>query len=493
MHPTDPSVMTVRYKYGGGGALVTRDGGKTWKLLCNSLLFDPVTTQSGAIAVAGDGTMLVAGLPGMWHDDGHACSWSSVPQFDTEYVGGFAVDPLDATITYAVTSSGGQLNGIVRRDKTGNWSDLGTKKNMIITDMLVVPHGSGRRFYLGTSESLITDGGPMTNYGVRVSDDDGATWTDHTYGAADGLWNLQGVDPSNPDRLIASIERPEDLPPPAATTDTVLVSTDRGATFEEYLTVTEIGAVAFASDGRVWIGDAGALDPKQPQGVWYAKSLAVPATKLPRSNYPVQCLEYRDSTDTLYACQHSTFGTVDTASGAFTTELDLRTVGGFVECPGIDTAATCETQVCLAYCGFGHFSRAPVCCAYSSPTCGPLTSNASVCPVSGTGGAGVDASVDASAGGARYAGSGVDASGTGGSGGGSGDGNTEAGTPGGAGRGDRGTQGGGCCSVVGRTRSGADSMGASALIGTLLTMRRLRRNARKAKTPRSTTPSRVPA
>src|SRR5690349_15113780 len=55
MHPTDPNIMAVLYKNGGGGAFVTTDGGANWKLLCSSLLFDPATTRSGALTVAGDG------------------------------------------------------------------------------------------------------------------------------------------------------------------------------------------------------------------------------------------------------------------------------------------------------------------------------------------------------------------------------------------------------------------------------------------------------
>src|SRR6185503_9190446 len=133
-----------------------------------------------------------------------------------------------------------------------------------------------------------------SNYVIRVSDDDGATWTEHVYGAAGGLLNVQAVDPTNPDRLVISIERPGDAGPLPATADSVLVSSDQGKTFEPYLTVTEIGGVAFAPDGRVWIGDAGnGLDPTQPQGLYFAKSLEEPATKLPMSNYPVQCLGFQ--------------------------------------------------------------------------------------------------------------------------------------------------------------------------------------------------------
>jgi hypothetical protein len=259
------------------------------------------------------------------------------------------------------------------------------------------------------------------------------------------------------------------------------VSTDQGANFNEYLTVTEIGAVAFAPDGRVWIGDSGALDPKLPFGLFHATSLAAPATKLSNGNYPVQCLGYNQATSTLYACQRITFGTVDLADGSFTTELNLTKVSDFVECPGVDMAATCETQLCGAYCGVGHYAEARVCCAYSTFRCGPAASPGAVCPVMGTADAGMDASLGSDAGPGR------DASGTGGSGGESvvihaggsaSDGASGENGQGGAGGtrpGGNGSQDGGCCSVAGRTRSGAGSVGALTLLGVLLVLRRSKR------------------
>src|SRR5262249_32824479 len=139
-----------------------------------------------------------------------------------------------------------------------------------------------------------------------------------------GTLHVQGVDPTNPDRIVVSIERPGDSGTPAQTADSVLVSNDQGKTFEPYLTITEIGGVAFAPDGRIWIGDAGnALDPTQPVGLYFAQSLDKPATELSKANYPVQCLDYQSGTGTLYACQRFTFGMVDTKDGAFTTSLDV--------------------------------------------------------------------------------------------------------------------------------------------------------------------------
>lgn len=497
MHPSDSNVMAVRYINGGGGAFVTTDKGATWKLLCDASMFDYVTIRGGPIVITGDGTTTMGVFTGMWHDDGRSCAWKSEPKVDGLWVASLALDPADPNVAYAATSSGGKMNGLLRRAANGTWSDLGTKEDLLITDLFVTPlgtdaGGSGRRFYVGAvrGEIIPTDGGlPRSNYLVRFSDDDGATWTEHVYGAADGALRLQGVDPTNPDRIVISIERPGDTGTAAETADSVLVSDDRGASFKPYLTVTEIGAVAFAPDGRVWIGDAGnSFDLTQPDGLWFAQSLDVPATKLTNGDYPVQCLGYQASTNTLFACQRWSFGPVDTADGSFTTSLAVRRVSSFVDCTGVDMAATCETQLCNAYCGFGHFAEAPLCCSYGTLTCGPAAAQSAVCPVKPDAGGGREGGTDAGPDGSTAgAGGTAGESATGGEGGRAGiDGAITAGgalyTGGFAGT--RGTGGpaatpsnseGGCCAIAGRQRSSPNSPAALALAVSVLALRRRRR------------------
>jgi hypothetical protein len=395
MHPTDPKVMAVRYMNGGDGIFLTHDGGKSWSLLCDAALFDPVQTKSGPLAIAGDGTTLMGVFSGMWHDDGRGCGWSNEPKYDHEWIADFALDPLDPNILYSVTSTAGtgKVNGVVRRDASGAWSDLGVKADLLITRLHVVAHGKGRRFYMGAVKGQIApaDGGtPTPNYVFRVSDDDGATWQEHVFGTTDGEVRLLGIDPTNTDRLVMAIHKPEDGPgPPGPKPDTVMVSSDQGATFTEYMKVTDIGGVAFAPDGRVWIGDTGAnSDPMAPRGVWFAQSLDKPATKLPMTDYPVQCLGYQKATDTLYACQHWWFGAVDQADGSFKSELDMTQVSTFASCNGVDMAATCQMQLCGAYCGYGHFAQAPVCGAYKLPTCGPAAAEGLTSTTTGGSGGG---------------------------------------------------------------------------------------------------------
>jgi hypothetical protein len=381
MHPSNPDLMVVRYTWGGDGLLRTTDRGKSWQLLCDALLFDPTQTHSGPTAVTGDGTTIMGVFNGIWHDDGHGCSWQSDATYAGEWIGDVTPHPTDPNITFAVTSTASQmgehkLNGVIRRDATGTWSDLGAKAEMLATKLYVVPLGNGLRFYVLAIKGQIEiddAGRTAPNYVTRVSDDEGQTWKESVFGTTDGQFRIQGVDPTNPDRIIASINRVLENGPIRDADDSVLLSTDQGAHFTEYLKVAEIGGVTFAPDGRVWIGDLGNVsdsDPSAPKGVWFAPSLAQPASKLAMGDYPVQCLGYQKATDTLYACQHFWFGSVKPDDGTFTSLVKFSDVQNFVSCQGVDMAKSCEMQLCGAYCGYGHFAVAPVCTAYDTPNCG---------------------------------------------------------------------------------------------------------------------------
>lgn len=377
LHPTDPQLMVVRYAAGGGGMIRSADGGKSWQLLCDAALSGSEPNSVGAILISGTGTTIRAAYNGLFEDMGGGCEFHRTDAYAGEWIADLAPDPSDPSISFAVTSAAStmterKLNGVLRREANGTWHDLGAREELLATRLHVVrTRAGGLRFYVSAIRGQLAaaDGGvPRPNYVVRVSDDEGRTWTEHAYGTTDGTFRLQGVDPSDPDRLIATISRTRESGQPSASgNDSVLVSTDQGAHFSEYLTITEIGAVTFAPDGRVWIGDAGdTSDASAPKGLWFANSLAEPARKLAQGDYPVQCLAYQSATSTLFACQHFWFGNV-ADDGSFETRLKLNEVKEFVACDGSDTAAACQTQLCGAYCGFGHFAVAPVCGAYDVP------------------------------------------------------------------------------------------------------------------------------
>jgi uncharacterized protein (TIGR03382 family) len=378
IHPSDPNVMLVRYIYGGDGMLRTRDGGKSWQLACDSMQFEP-QTRSGKTVIAGDGSTWMGVLDGLWHDDAHGCGFARQAQYDGQWFGDLTNHPSDPGVMFAVTSTASPigehvLNGVLRRDASGVWSDFGAKEEMLATRLYVVEHDGGLRMYVSAVKGQITPdagGMPRPNYVTRVSDDDGKTWQEFTLGVLDGTFRLEGVDPRNPDRVVATLNREPENAGDDDGDDSVLVSSDRGAHFVEYMKVSEFGGLAFAPDGRLWIGDLGAVTRSGASaGLWFAASLDEPAVRLPMANYPVQCLGYNRMTDTLFACQHFAFGVVDKDSGTFSSLIKLTEVTDFVECSGVDSTAACEMQLCGAYCGYAHFAGAPVCSGYDTPTCG---------------------------------------------------------------------------------------------------------------------------
>lgn len=373
LHPSEPDVMVLRYKNGGDGLFYTDDGGASWNVLCQSALETIAETdinRGGPIHVTADGHTLLGVYEGLFEDAGNGCGWQHVADVASKWVSDFADDPSDPGVSYLVTAMGGEgaMNSMIRRDADGSYATQGIEEEIFIGRLAVAAIDGGVRFY----QSAIRGNIPATidgvetevpNYLIRVSDDGGMNFTEFAFSAPPGeTFRMLGVDPTNPDRIVALVARHD-------ASDDVLVSADRGETFEPYLQVSEFGAIAFAPDGRVWIGEAGVSTSQDASvGLWAAASLDAAPEKI--LDAPVQCLGYQPATDTLFACQRWTFGSVDPSSGEFTETFRFDEVQGFVSCEGVDMAASCEAQLCGDYCTFGHFARAPMCAAYNTPQCG---------------------------------------------------------------------------------------------------------------------------
>ena len=383
LHPKDPNVMVLRYEFGGEGIFVTQDGGKSWSYVCNTYIDPSTNARRGTLAVGNDGALLLGVFDGVWKGDKKGCGWALEPALLDKWVPDLAQDPTDPDMIYAITSNGdpGVLNGIVRRDGSGAWSDFGSKEEMLLTRVRAVAReGSqgGLRFYESAVKGMSTvtvnvmgvDMPQMVpNYEIRVSDDNAATWEEFPVPSPEmGSFRLRAVDPSNPDRIVAWIDRD-------VTThndDSVMVSSDKGKTFTEYMKVTDLGGVEIAPDGHVWIADRGATtDPDASRGLWTAANLDTAPTQL-ISDLSLSCLAYRPDNETLYACQLRKFGTVDQTSGAFSDLFVFDKVEHFADC-GTDMGATCEGQLCKDYCVLGHFPETPMCVVYQTASCGPCS------------------------------------------------------------------------------------------------------------------------
>ena len=474
LHPGDPDTMLLRYKAGGEGLFVTHDGGKTWALICNSFIDPSISARNGAAAVGGDGALFLGVFDGLWQADDGGCGWQITEGVGPRWVTDAVSDPSDPEVTYAVTANGGEgvLNGILKREAGDSWSELGDQEEIMIFRMRVVSTGEGLRFVQGATRGqlprTLEDGVETTvpNYVIRVSDDGAESFQEFPYEAPpDGSWFLAEVDPSNPDRIVAYNDRDETT----GKDDPVLVSLDGGQSFETYLEVADFGGVTITAAGRVYIADRGSLLGDKPKGLWTADSLEDVPTAL-HTDRGFGCLGSQAATDTVFACELRSFGTVDQASGEYTPLMQFDEVQSLVECEGVDMAMACQTQLCRDYCITGHFPQTPLCEVYQSPSCGPCNAvpPTAACQM---GAAGSGAAGTSGAAGGNTAGAGTSGNaGMGAAAGGAAAGSGEAGagvTGGGAGSdgggddGDKGGSGCACASV------GARSHGSSATIALL--------------------------
>lgn len=366
--PMKSDSMVVRYINGGGGLFLSTDMGKTWSLQCNSAFVANGGRVPGPIAMLGDKTILMLSSSGVLHADANGCGFTAEAPDITKNVVDFALHPTDPMKVFAAVSNPTGMSGVVQRSADGQWTDSGVKDAPSPISLLAVMREGAMRFYevaVKATTSTADGGASVSEYVMRVSDDGAKTWQEYPLPTDNnGRPRLRGVDPTNPERLVIVIDR-------LNTPDTLLLSKDGGKTTTKYLELDEFGGLAFAPDGRVWIGDLGLTSgSSMTRGLYAAANVDAMPVRLPMATYPVQCLGWAADTNTLYACQRFWFGNVNLTTGEFTTMLRFTEVPKFVSCPGEDPAMACKVQLCLDYCGPMHFAAAPVCSAYDEPSCG---------------------------------------------------------------------------------------------------------------------------
>jgi hypothetical protein len=363
LHPAQPEVIAVRYEYGGGGLVVSRDGGRSFRLLCGAAMnLDGERVTSAALT--GDGQLALGTFTGTLRDDGRACGFARDAVLAGSWVTDVVAHPADPSVTFAVTGKAEpQENGIFRREAGGEYERFGSFAPRLITRMRIalLPDGALRFYQSALHGTVDMDPGngppPVPSYVLRVSDDAGQTWSEQAFPAGAGSLRLEAVDPADPDRIVVSALRPEGE-------DSVLISDDAGATFRELVRVAALGGVVMTGDGRVFIADAGdPTMPKRPAGLWRASDGDPAASRLPGSDR-VLCLGYDKVGDVLYGCHAFTFGVLDVEDGSLQPLLDFRYVQEFVACDGVDMVTACESQLDPEYCHVSHYPCAPVCAGY---------------------------------------------------------------------------------------------------------------------------------
>jgi hypothetical protein len=243
------------------------------------------------------------------------------------------------------------------------FSPLGTQAAIFINTLHVVKNGTGRRFY---ETGVKSDADPMSNvvhYLVRVSDDEGKTWTESEYplamfGPADMYadFEIVAIDPTNPDHVYGRVHRSEMV-------DTLVYSPMQGkdGTWTMLAEVGELDAIEFTPEGVLYYGD----DDQMRPGFFVVEKTG-DAPKQLSDKWKVGCLTYDSAKKRMFACNDYRFGTADVTTGVFTSQFDMRCAKEFQECPGATKSAhdACEGQLLAAYCGITHYPLAPICAGY---------------------------------------------------------------------------------------------------------------------------------
>jgi hypothetical protein len=394
--PLRPDRLMVLYTNGGSrrGLLFSEDAGASWKMLCaagvtKQVLADGTARDEeartwlanerriGPIAVAAGGATLVASSEGLFVGDARGCGFRGERPFARELINALVPHPSQPEIVFALVAYAGEEHGIWRRDAAGSWTRFGAvepadteAERRVLDGLLIAKRDTGLRAYELLRRHYM-DGRPST-VAVRVSDDEGQTWREHALPTELQNLELVAVDPSDPQRLLAVIRRLSNQTSWEQNRDTILLSRDGGAHFENYFEVAGLGAAVFRNDGTLWIADSGAVveEDKFRAGLFRAPpGLASPPQQL--SSDAHECLTYVPARDRMYACQTLRLGVLDPASGALEELVKIDAVDDFVSCSGRDVAADCEAQLCDGYCHVVHYPAAPVCRAYDKPACGP--------------------------------------------------------------------------------------------------------------------------
>ena len=320
---------------------------------------------------------------GLWRGKSNGCDFVEVEELKGHIIGGLTVDPIDPKRIYVGTSDGYNTDGTPKTNSlwmsegAGKpFTKLGKEDTIWFSSLNVVKVGSARRIYsTGVVSKTVMDamGNPASevHYYVRVSDDEGKTWTDNEFdmkqfgpktGSAD--FGIVGIDPSNPDVVLANVSRD------GMTPDNFVYSTMQGkaGTWKQIAELGELHGMAFAPDGKLYFGD----DDQNSRSFFVAEKLG-DAPKMLSSNWKVSCLRWDASKNRMLACKDWQFGTVDLASGAFSSMLDMRCAENFVQCPDqASVKKACEAQLLAGYCGVTHYPVAPLCSGYDQGADAPM-------------------------------------------------------------------------------------------------------------------------
>lgn len=327
--PGNPNRMLAGVTF---GAIVSLDHGLNWRWLCEEILGGPISVDAH-VAIAANGTMLVANLNGMFASTDDGCNWQKLGSFDaTLQTTRMALHPTQATTWLLTLNDPNQGKGrIFQTDDAGSnfheLGDIGAKIYLYSTEFS--PSTPTRLYSVGSNNAS------KNSCYVFRSDDAGATWTSQLVSAAPpaSAQPQITIHPKDPNIVLIGAQNIID------SSTWILRSSDGAQTFSLALRIPSvIRDIVFSSDGsEAWIAGVGSLFHSTDAGATFVQ------TSAPIYN---ACVTYYAGT--VYACGNVasgdpfTIGT--TVDGAQTWEslMSLTDVQGPYACgTQTDDYSTC--------------------------------------------------------------------------------------------------------------------------------------------------------
>jgi photosystem II stability/assembly factor-like uncharacterized protein len=266
------------------GILVSHDGGKSWRWVCERALgyegqWDP------PIAFTRDGTLYVGLARGVASTSDDGCTVALAPEIDGETIKDLTTDGAGETV-WAIAGRPGKKASVWRKPPRKPWERM-PGKGLEDLNLLTIEVAPGR------SERVYVSGEPYDTIRGRLyrSDDGGKTFEGKENDQPpDGPFFIAAVDPVQADRVLVRHLHGKG--------SELLLTTDAGKTWKNVLSMTSaMFGFAKSHDGKTyWAGSGLATD-----GIFRSTDRGEHFTRV--TNRGVLCLTAAG--DHLFACENS--------------------------------------------------------------------------------------------------------------------------------------------------------------------------------------------
>lgn len=308
------------------GVLLSEDEGKTWSLVCESLISPSVIVN---LYAQGSDDALFAGYGStIAHSLDHGCTWTAGTGLGTQLASDFFADPTTPTRVFALGTPniiGGASDVYLSTDEGDTFVSAGFEEPDGNLTGVEVAASDGNTVYVAGAHPP-GDGGQSVPY-LLDSANGGQTWTRHDHPELGDVYlGIATVDPSDADTLYLRSGI-------ITGHDSLQISHDRGATLSEAVALGEaMSGFALASDGTLYTASENAH-------LWVEAPGASSFTEL--SGPHSHCLGARGTT--LFICGDQeedgmVLATSTDRGASFQNLLDFNEVGGLATCAPVQSA-----------------------------------------------------------------------------------------------------------------------------------------------------------